>query len=159
MIGIVVDADGDLSGIEDLVTAVKSAGMVPLVVAPHGGKLPNGLDVQRSFGATRSVEFDAVLLAGAPAPAPDAVVARDTKAGESGAPAVDPRVVLLLQECFRHAKALGAWGAGVEALELAGVGLAEPGVVAGESATEVFAAVHELLGAHRVWERFGTVLS
>ena len=45
---------------------------------------------------------------------------RDSKAGEDGAPALDPRVALLLQECFRHAKAIGAWGAGREALELGG---------------------------------------
>ena len=77
--------------------------------------------MQRTFGATRSVEFDAVLLAGSPPPAPDAVVARDSKAGEDGAPQLDPRVVLLLQECFRHAKAIGAWGSGVAALEAAGV--------------------------------------
>ena len=158
MIGIVVDPDGDLSGIEDLVAAVKAAKMVPLVVAPHGGKLPNGVDVQRSFGATRSVEYDAVLLAGSPVPAPDAVVARDSKAGESATSVLDPRVVLLLQECFRHAKALGAWGAGVQALELAGIAAGDAGVVTGEAPTEVFEAVHELLGAHRVWERFDTVL-
>jgi catalase len=159
LIGIVVDPDGDLTGIEDVVAAVKTAGMVPLVVAPHGGKLPNGVDVQRAFGATRSVEFDAVLLAGSPVPAPDALISRDSKAGEPAAPLVDPRVVLLLQECFRHAKPLGAWGAGVAALEFAGITLDEAGVVAGESPSEVFEAVHELLGAHRVWDRFGTVLS
>ena len=44
---------------------------------------------------------------------------------------LDPRVVLLLQECFRHAKVIGAWGAGVDALEVAGVLPDEPGVVTG----------------------------
>ncbi|MCW2821370.1 MAG: catalase [Marmoricola sp.] len=159
MVGIVVDPDGDLQGVEEVAAAVKAAGMVPLVVAPHGGTLGNGMTVQRAFGATRSVEFDVVLLAGSPAPAPDAVIARDSKAGEPAAPVVDPRIVLLLQECFRHAKALGAWGAGVQALEFAGITADEVGVVVGDSPIEVFAAVHELLGAHRVWDRFGTVLS
>ncbi|MCW2836777.1 MAG: Catalase [Marmoricola sp.] len=158
MVGIVVDPDGDLQGVEEVAAAVKAAGMVPLVVAPHGGTLGNGMTVQRAFGATRSVEFDVVLLAGSPPPAPDAVIARDSKAGEPAAPVVDPRIVLLLQECFRHAKALGAWGAGVEALQFAGITADEAGVVVGDSPTEVFAAVHELLGAHRVWDRFGTVL-
>jgi catalase len=158
MVGIVVDPDGDLRGVEEVVAAAKAAGMVPLVVAPHGGTLGNGMTVQRAFGATRSVEFDVVLLAGSPAPAPDAVIARDSKAGEPAAPVVDPRIVLLLQECFRHAKALGAWGAGVEALQFAGITADEAGVVVGDSPIEVFAAVHELLGAHRVWDRFGTVL-
>jgi catalase len=63
-------------------------------------------------------------------------------------------VVLLLQESFRHAKAIGAWGRGVQALEEAGIGLESPGVVTGESATAVFAELQETLGAHRVWERF-----
>ena len=63
-----------------------------------------------------------------------------------------------MQECFRHAKALGAWGAGIEALEVAGVMPEDTGIVAGDDPAEVFTAVHELLGAHRVWERFDTVL-
>jgi catalase len=157
MIGIVVDPAGDLSGLDEVRAAVSGAGMVPLIVAPHGGKLPDGTTVQRSFGATRSVEFDAVIVAGCPVPAPDAVVARDSKAGEESAPQLDPRVVLLLQECFRHAKAIGAWGAGVSALELAGVGDA-PGVVVGDDPATVVAELHATLGAHRVWERFETVL-
>ena len=157
MIGIVVDPEGDLSGVDDVIAAVSDAGMVPLVVAPQGGKLPDGTTVQRTFGATRSVEFDAVLLAGSPPPAPDAVVARDSKAGEDGAPQLDPRVVLLLEECFRHAKAIGAWGSGVAALEAAGVP-DSPGVVTGDDPATVFAELHTALGAHRVWERFGTVL-
>ncbi|HEV7875937.1 MAG TPA: catalase-related domain-containing protein, partial [Nocardioides sp.] len=154
MIGIVVDPAGDLAEVEEVAAAVKAAGMVPLVVAPVGGMLPNGMAVQRTLGATRSVEFDAVVVAGRPAPGDDALAARDSKAGQPTEPGLDPRVVLLLQESFRHAKAIGAWGRGVQALEEAGIGLASPGVVTGESATAVFAELQETLGAHRVWERF-----
>ncbi|MGZ5400274.1 MAG: catalase, partial [Nocardioides sp.] len=159
MVGIVVDPDGDLDGVEEVAAAVKAAGMVPLVVAPHGGTLPSGMAIQRSFGATRSVEFDALLVAGLTAPTPDARPARDSKAGEAGAPVLDPRVVLLLQECFRHAKVIGAWGAGIEALAVAGIGPDEAGVVTGDNASEVFASAVALLGSHRVWERFGPVLA
>jgi len=137
---------------------VKAAGMVPLVVAPVGGKLPNGMTVQRTFGATRSVEFDALLVAGRPVAAADAHPARDSKAGEPSEPGLDPRVVLLLQESFRHAKALGAWGAGVQALEESGVDANSPGVVTAGSAAVVFGELHEVLGGHRVWERFTPVL-
>ena len=158
VIGIVVDADGDLAGVDEVVAAVKAAKMVPLVVGPQGGKLPNGMPVQRTFATCRSVEFDAVLLAGSPAPGADAVASRDAKAGESSSPVLDPRVALLVQECFRHAKALGAWGAGLEALEFAGVMSEDTGIVAGDDPAGVLTAVHELLGAHRVWERFDTVL-
>ncbi|MEI5674948.1 MULTISPECIES: catalase [unclassified Nocardioides] len=158
LIGIVVDPDGDLTGVADVISAVSAAGMVPLVVAPHGGVLADGTVVQRTFAATRSVEYDALLLAGSPVPAPDALTARDSKAGDSAGPGLDPRVVLLLQEGFRHAKAIGAWGAGVEALATVGVDGA-PGVFAGDEPTEVLAEVVTALGAHRVWERFGSVLA
>src|SRR4051812_7543334 len=99
MVGIVVDPDGDLSGVAEVRQAVFAAGMVPLVVGPHGGTV-GGLPVQRTFATARSVEFDVLLLAGAPAPASDALPLREEKAGASSATAVDARVVLMVQECF-----------------------------------------------------------
>ena len=158
VIGVIVDPDGDLAGVEEVTSAISGAGMVPLVVAPQGGSLSNGMAVQRTFAATRSVEFDAVLVAGNPAPAADALVVRDSKAGEPADPGLDPRVALLLAECFRHAKAIGAWGNGVDVLEKAGVAEGA-GIVTGADATAVFADLHAALGAHRVWERFDTSLS
>jgi catalase len=152
MVGIVVDPDGDLEGVRELRQAVFAADMVPLLIAPHGGMVED-LPVQRTFATARSIEFDVLLLAGAPAPAPDAVPARDAKAGAADASVVDPRVELLVDESWRHAKALGGWGAGVEALERAGV-TGTTGVVTGKDATEVFGEVQELMSSHRVWERF-----
>jgi catalase len=154
MIGIVVDPDGDLAGVSEVRAAVFAASMVPLLIGPHGGLLPDGTPVQRTFLTGRSVEFDAVLLAGSPAPAPDALPSRDAKAGARGPATVDPRVTLLLEETYRHAKAIGAWGAGVEALTAAGLSADDAGVVTGDDATEVLSGVLELLGNHRVWERF-----
>ncbi len=152
LIGIVVDPDGSLDDLGVVRRAILAAGMVPLVIGPAGGMLPDGTEVQRTFLTARSVEFDALLLAGAPVPGADALPNRDAKAGEPGPIGLDPRVGLLVTECFRHAKALGGWGAGAEALTaLAG---SSPGVVVGEDPSEVVAAVQELLGAHRVWERF-----
>ncbi|WP_327035688.1 catalase [Micromonospora ureilytica] len=152
VVGIVVDPDGDLAGVDEVRQAVFDAGMVPLLIAPHGGVVGD-LPVQRTFATGRSVEFDAVLLAGAPAPAPDALPARDAKAGSPAPATVDPRVLLLVEECWRHAKAIGAWGAGVTVLEQAGVA-GTPGVVAAGSGAEVLTAVQQLMAAHRVWERF-----
>jgi catalase len=157
MVGIVVDADSDLDGVNEVRRAVFAAGMVPLLVAPHGGVVGE-LPVQRTFATGRSVEFDAVLLAGAPAPAPDALPARDAKAGAAGSATVDPRVLLLVEEAWRHAKAIGAWGAGAEVLRRAGVA-GTPGVVTGDSAAEVFGTVRQLMAAHRVWERFPASVS
>lgn len=103
----------------------------------------------------RSIELDVVLLAGAPAPAPDALPQRDAKTGAEDASSVDPRVLLLVEEAFRHAKAIGAWGAGGRVLDLAGCAGA-PGVVSGDDPTQVLTEVQELMASHRVWERFAT---
>ncbi|MBW9205431.1 catalase [Mumia sp. zg.B17] len=153
MVGIVVDPQGDLSGVEEVRTAIFTAGMVPLVIAPHGGMIGDGIAVQRTFATARSVEFDAVLVAGAPVPAPDALPNRDEKAGAADTVTIDPRVVLLVEECFRHAKVIGAWGAGTAVLDAAGY-VGGPGIVRGESGAEVLGQVQEDMAMHRVWERF-----
>ena len=134
MVGIVVDGSSDLDAVEAARTAVKAAGMVPVLVAPNGGAVGDSLEAQRTFATVRSVELDAVVLAGA---------------------ALDDRVVLLVDECFRHGKAIGAWAPGTQVLESSRVAQAvSPGVVVGESATEVVEGVVDLLGSHRVWHRF-----
>jgi catalase len=152
IIGIVVDPDSDFDGVGAVRQEIFAAGMVPLIIAPHGGMV-GGLPVQRTFATARSVEFDAVLLAGAPAPAPDVLPARDAKAGAAGSATVDPRVLLLVDECWRHAKAIGAWGSGTTVLQEASVA-GTPGVVMADSGSGALAAVQQLLAAHRVWERF-----
>jgi catalase len=151
-VGIVIDPDGDLSGVPELRSAVDAAGMVPLLVAPHGG-LVDGMPVQRTFATGRSVEFDVLLVAGAPVPAPDAVPPRDVTAGADEPAPVDPRVLLMVEECDRHAKVIGAWGAGVSVLEAIGLDGAV-GVVTGSDAAGVLTDVQALMAGHRVWDRF-----
>jgi catalase len=150
LVGIVATPD---AGLDDVRSAVFAAGMVPLVIAPHGGP-----GIQRTFDTARSVEFDAVLVAAAPPPAPGAIPARDAKAAAPGAAPVDPRVQLLIDEAWRHAKAIGAWGDGVALLETSGLA-GSPGVVTAADGPAAFAAVRELLANHRVWERFPTSIS
>jgi catalase len=152
MVGIVVDPEDDLDAVRGLRQTVFAAGMVPLLIAPHGGMVGD-LPVQRTFSTGRSVEVDVLLLAGSPSPAPDAVPARESEAAHSGSAVVDPRVLLMIEECWRHAKVIGAWGPGVTAVQQCGVG-GTAGVVVGEDATAVFAEVQGLMAAHRVWERF-----
>ncbi|GAB1325889.1 catalase [Streptomyces sennicomposti] len=159
IIGIVTGPDGDLEGVRAVRDAVLAAGMVPLVVAPTGGKVGDGADaltVQRTYATARSVEFDAVLLAGAPGVGADAYGARDAKSGLATVQQAtyDPRVTLLLSEAFRHGKAIGAWKGAEAALEAAGVPADAPGVIVGDSGTTTLEQVVRLLGAHRVWERF-----
>ncbi|MFF9126980.1 catalase [Streptomyces sp. NPDC014889] len=159
IIGIVAGPDGDLDGVRAVRDAVLAAGMVPLVIAPSGGKLGNGdgaLTVQRTYATARSVEFDAILLAGAPGLGADAYGARDAKAGLTAAQQAthDPRVSMLLSEAFRHGKAIGAWKGAEAALEAAGVPVDAPGVIVGAGGPATLEEVTSLLGAHRVWERF-----
>ncbi|NEA49048.1 catalase [Streptomyces sp. SID10815] len=159
IVGIVTGPDGDLEGVRAVRDAVLAQGMVPLVVAPTGGKLGDGanaLTVQRSYATARSVEFDAVLLAGTPGIGADAYGARDAKSGLDSVEraAYDPRVALLLSEAFRHGKAIGAWKGAEAALEAAGVPADAPGVIVGDSGTGTLEQILHLLGAHRVWERF-----
>jgi catalase len=152
MVGIVVDPEGDLESVASVRETLLAADALPLVIAPHGGMVGD-LAVQRTFGTVRSVELDALLIAGSAPPAPDALPARDSKAGAEQGSGLDPRVELLLDECFRHAKAIGAWGAGRAALKAVGVNPA-PGVVSGDDAAGVLTEVQQLMAAHRVWERF-----
>jgi catalase len=134
-VGIVVDEDTDAAAVDALAATIRAEGLLPLVVGPHAGTLASGLPVQRTFAASRSVEFDAVLVAGA---------------------SVDPKVVLLLQECFRHAKAIGSWGPGSEALVSAGIDQDAVGVVTAADGDEVWSQVHTLMLQHRAWDRFAT---
>ncbi len=152
MVGIVVDPEGDLDDLGDCRSALLEAGTMPLVIAPQGGQLPDGTTVQRTFLTGRSLELDAVLLLGCPPPAPDAQPARDTKAGAETA-ALDPRVQLMLDEAFRHAKAIAASGEGLRALEAAGYAEGE-GVVVGEEPAPVVEDLLALLAEHRAWARF-----
>ncbi|MFF2318871.1 catalase [Arthrobacter sp. NPDC058097] len=157
VVGIVADESSDLEAVRDASKALDDAGIVPLVIAPSGGTLrgedDGGIPVQRTYLTARSTEFDAVIVAGSGAPADDAEQGLDAKAGEPGA-SLDPRVVLLLSESFRHAKAIGAWGSGSAGVNAASIPNDAAGVVLGDSAGQVVPQIQELLAAHRAWECF-----
>ncbi|MEE4544080.1 catalase [Streptomyces sp. V4-01] len=159
IIGIVTAGDQDLTGVRSVRQAILDAGMVPLVIAPTGGKLDTDGDpvtVQRTFATARSTEFDAILLTGAPAPGADASGARDAKVDdtEAAVSGIDPRVLLLVTEAYRHGKAIGAWADGAEVLETAGISPEAPGVINATDPTAALDALTELLGHHRAWDRF-----
>jgi catalase len=77
------------------VKAIAALGVTVPVVAPVGGVLKAGrrqVTVDRTLATTRSIEFDALAVA----------------AGTT--PTADIKLVVLLQEAFRHCKALAARG-------------------------------------------------
>ncbi len=159
VIGVIADPAGDVGMVQNVRERIRENGMIPVVVAATGGALENGggeaVAVQRSFATARSVEFDALLLAGAPAPGRDAYGARDAKAGNgAGHSRVDPRVLLMLNEAFRHAKPIGGWGAAPEAFAMAGIPAEAPGVVMADDGARALAETMRYLEQHRVWDRF-----
>ncbi|GAA3211190.1 catalase [Actinocorallia longicatena] len=157
VIGIVAGPGSDLNALRTVRRAILDGGMVPLVIAPNGAPLSGDgaeeIEAQRTFANARSVEFDALLVAGAPAPGDDAKGARDAKAGIAGT-AVDPRVRLMLAEAFRHAKAIGGWANASAAIEAAGIPAGSAGVVLADEPRLVWEQITGLLARHRVWDRF-----
>ena len=109
------------------------------MTAPLGGVLKSGrrsVIIERTLLTARSIEFDAVVVAAGTAPADDI------------------KLVLLLQEAFRHCKAVGAWGDGAAVLEAAGIDLDGPGVLVSDSVDKSFVdGLTRAVGLHRVWER------
>jgi catalase len=144
-IGILADAGADLAGIGNIRKAAAKLGATALVIAPVGGVLGSGArkqTVDRTLLTTRSVEFDALIVAGGTAPT------RDIK------------LTVLLQEAFRHCKALGAWGDGSAILEAAGITAGDPGVVTGDTAGKAFTdQLTAAVGLHRAWNRAPNVMA
>jgi catalase len=144
-IGIIAGAGSDLAGVAKLVTAIERLGATPLVTAPFGGVLKSGrrsVIVERTLLTARSIEYDAVVVAAGTAPSNDI------------------KLVVLLQEAFRHCKPLGAWGDGTSALEAAGIDVDSPGVLVTEGVDKSFTeALVSAVGLHRVWDRAVDVMA
>jgi catalase len=145
VIGVIADAGSDFAAIRRLTDAAARLGAKVLVIAAVGGVLKRArtsLAVDRTLLTTRSIEYDAVLIA----------------AGT--APSTDIKLVLLLQEAYRHCKTIGAWGDATGALEDAGIAINSPGIVSGGALDRSFtSALFAAIGMHRAWERAELVVS
>ena len=99
--------------------------------------------VERTFLTARSIEFDAIVIA-------DGTTA-----------STDIKAVVLLQEAYRHCKALASWGDGHAGLTAAAIPLDGPGVSAtATSVDKAFTAdLISALGLHRAWERVADVMN
>ncbi len=82
-LGIVIGDDVDEAAVSTLQESAHAAGVVPLLVGPHGGKI-GSLTVNRTYANAASIEFDALLLVGDLPPAPDAMVSGDPEAPSVG---------------------------------------------------------------------------
>ena len=151
MVGVVVGASTAAAALDPVMEALKDEGLRPLLIAPKGPEV-GGHVVERSFLTAGSHELDAVVVVEDPARGADASPSFDAKAGAADG-STDPRVVKLLQEMFRHCKAIGSLDAGAAALAHAGVADGASGVAVG-SVEQVVAALVEGLAEHRAWSRF-----
>jgi catalase len=144
-IGIIADSGSDLAGIAKLVKATAALGVTALVIAPVGGVLKAGrrnVTVDRTLATARSIEFDAVVVA----------------AGTT--PTADIKLIVLLQEAFRHCKALAAWGDGAAVLKVARIPTKGPGVAVANDVDNAFLAnLAAALGLHRAWDRATSVMA
>jgi catalase len=145
VVGVVAGPGADLAGVQTLRTALEAEGAVIRVIAPRGGALGMGANqqiVERTFLTARSIEFDALVVAG----------------GTAGLPG-DIKLNILLLEAFRHCKAIGAWNDGEKVLAGAGIAVGA-GVLLGNKPTKTWlAAFIKALGLHRVWERADSVMA
>ena len=145
VVGVVAADGGDLAGVAVLRAALDAQKVVVRVIGQHGGSLRGSSRgdetvVDRALPTTRSVEYDAVVVA----------------PGVAGTPvAEDPRLALLLSEAFRHGKAIGTWGDGTDVLAAASIAPSQPGVLAVDDAGALAEALPATLGMHRSWERLG----
>ncbi|TDO86394.1 catalase [Enemella evansiae] len=134
-VAVIVAGPDDAAVAAQTVEAIRAAGMVPLLTAPNGGTLGDQ-PIERSYPTAASIEWDGV------------VVAADPSAGPN--PADDAKIIRLLDEAYRHGKAIAVLD-GVDPATL-GLNAAATGVVTGDPATAV-TALAELLAEHRVWDR------
>nr|WP_308416812.1 catalase [Streptomyces sp. AJS327] len=155
VVGVIADVHTDLATVRALRESVAGHGMVATLVGPTAGHLGD-LPVGRTFATARSVTFDALVVAGVPEPAEDAHGTRDARAAplESGGGHTDPRVVRLVAEAFRHAKPIGCEGGGEAVVTAGGATVDAPGVLVESDPATLVRGLAELLGTHRVWERF-----
>ncbi|HVK46110.1 MAG TPA: catalase [Micropruina sp.] len=153
-VGVVIGA-GANDNLTGLLDGLRAHEVLPLVIGPAGSSVDGELP-QRSYANATGVELDAIVIAAATPPEPGARASLDAKAAAAGGPSgVDPRVAELLNQCWRHAKTIGALSAGKAVLDEVGVPAA-PGVVIAEP-TKLVTEITGLLATHRVWQRFEPV--
>jgi len=142
-IAILADAGADGDDIATVKAAVEAAGGMAMVVAPRlgtlGSKRDGGVRVDHTIATMPSVVFDAVY------------VPSGTDGLKSNGDALH-----FVAEAYKHAKAIGASGSGVDLVRAGGIDDGEAqGVVLGDDAASIAPAFVEAASQHRFWERAG----
>jgi catalase len=145
IVHILANEGCDIAGVRAVKTELLAAGVIPQVIATHKGAISGGargrdsIVVDRSFHTARSVEADAVIVAGGVALADN------------------PLAMTYVQSAYRHYKPIAAWGDGEALLSSSGIESGAPGVVVSDKPNRAFAGdVLASLAVHRHWERATT---
>ncbi|RLK46758.1 catalase [Microbacterium telephonicum] len=134
VVGIVADDATDAAALAAVRETLDAASIVPLVIAPHGGML-GAIPVQRTPATAASVELDAVIVLAA---------------------SEDRRVRQLLDEAYRHGKAIGIADGAKTMRDAVGATPDDPGIVGGDAAA-LADGILAALPAHRAWDRLAAV--
>ncbi|MFD6397724.1 catalase [Nocardia sp. NPDC060249] len=129
-VAVLVDDTTSGDAVREVSTALEEARVRPMVVAARGGVI-DGVPVARTFATMRSVEFDGALLLAEPA---------------------DARVNLLVEEMWRHGKAIAAVGTAVSVLQRNDIESDAPGITVADTVAATSALLTDL-AEHRAWAR------
>lgn len=138
VIGVFADDASDAGALAELRAALDAEQADLKVIASHVGAVASQV-VERTPVTARSIEFDAVVVA----------------SGVGGsALAAHPRTRSILEEAFRHGKAILALGDGVEVLEACGIDTSAEGVLTDRELTlDLTEGFVRAVGLHRLWGR------
>lgn len=131
-VGIVTGSKTDPKHVVTARDFLVEAGMVPITIAPVGGRVGD-VPVERTYLTAASSELDALLLL-------DGVDA-------------DPVVGLLLSEAWRHLKFIAVAGGADALLEEYGVPASDPGIFTGAQVKSLLTKLRTGLEEHRAWSR------
>ncbi|CAM2146557.1 catalase HPII [Pararobbsia alpina] len=139
-VAIVAAPGADTKSIDTIASALRSLGATPLLIAPTLAPIGD-LVPEATIAGMPSIMFDAIFIADG---------AQSAKVLSSSG---DARHFVL--EAFKHLKAIGAIGAGVDVITSAHLPPDADGVAVGTSAEakRVVDAFVEAAGQHRVWSR------
>lgn len=141
VVGVLLPGHEPVTGLTPFLEAAATQGVVVRLVAPTGASVDvdgRPMTPERTNATARSVEFDAIVLAG------------DPKAP------LDIRARVLVRECFNHCKPIVVLGEDRAEEDMDGVSVAHgaPGVLmAIEPTAELLGEFFDLLSRHRVWAR------
>ncbi len=137
VVGLVVGDGVKPANVDKVSQALTAAGAVLQVIGPRGGFI-GAVEIHHTFHTCDSVMFDALVVD----PSATAALGQERK------------VAVMVQEAYRHHKAIGAIGAGAQVLEEAGVLADAPGVVVAPTAVKRFTQdLVTAIGWHRHWDR------